>query len=550
MTTALNPLWVKEYRERCRPKHLLTWGVIWLTLSTFVFLVTYITMVEQEVSTKAEAAKAALPGILIIQAIILMLFGTGTVASGVSQERDDELLDYIRMTPMSPTSKVLGYLFGLPAREYILVGATMPLVAIIVAISGFSLLTLGHFYLVFFTSVIVYHMTALVVGMVSPKPRLASLMSMGLVVVLYFVLPNLSRIGITFFEFLTIRPTFLGLLQQELPESLRVQAELNGIDSYRPVPFFHGAIKPTMYTLMVQGFLIATMFSIMHRKWRDQANHLFSKGGALVVYTGVALFTFGSIWAVIAQDEAYAQLFRPLGAQAFGGRVPATLFFTLMTVLLIVAGTFIFLVCAITPSRDRTLAGIRQTRRLGRSRLPRSSDAASSLPVALIMLTIAVLFGVSVIALAIKHGDYMSSAPSFASGIAVIILIFAIGLFVQGVAESSSIRVFGVVVFLIWMVPFFAMVILLAAFEAFEAGMFTGQPFPPVALGFSTAWMLETTEPPVGDIAGFRFLPAEEEVQMSRAGITYAGVTGYSIAAGLVQVMRARRRRGLWAAGM
>ena len=144
----------------------------------------------------------------------------------------------------------------------------------------------------------------------------------------------------------------------------------------------------------------------------------------------------------------------------------------------------------------------------------------------------------------------MSSAPSFASAIAVVFLIYAIGLFVQGVAESTSVRVFGVMVFLIWMIPFFAMVILLAAFEAFEAGMYTGQPFPPVALGFSTAWMLETTAPPAGDISGFRFLPPEDEVPMSRVGIAYAGVAGYAIVASLVQRMRRRRRQRLWHEGM
>lgn len=358
----INPLWQKGLRQRCRFKHLATWGVVWITLATFVFLIIYLTMTEQGVSSKADAAKAALPGILVIQAIILMFFGTGAVAAGVSQERDDGLLDYIRMTPMSPTAKIIGYLFGLPAREYLLVAMTMPLVAIIVVISEFSLLTLAHFYLVFFSSVLVYHMTALVVGTVSPKPRLASMMSMGLVVFLYFALPNFSRMGITFFEFLTIRPTFLGLLQQEMPESLRIRAEMTGIDTFRPVPFFNGAVPPTAYTMMVQGFLIAVMFSILHRKWRDQHAHLFSKGGALVVFSGVALFTVASLWAVVAQDDAYNRLFDPLGYQASTGRIPETFFFLLITCLMILGVVYLFLISAVTASKHKATAGIRQAR--------------------------------------------------------------------------------------------------------------------------------------------------------------------------------------------
>jgi len=544
----LNPLWVKGLRERCRLKHMLTWGIIWLTLGTFVFLMTYITMVEQEVSSKADAAKAALPGILVIQAVILMLFGTGAVASGISKERDEDLLAYIRMTPMSPTAKVVGYLFGLPAREYLLVAATMPLVLIIVVISGFSLYTLGHFYLVFFTSVLVYHMTALVVGMVSPRPRLASLMSMGLVVLLYFALPNLSRLGITFFEFLTIRPTFLGLVQQELPPGLRAVAESNGMDSYRPVPFFSGAVGPTVYTLLVQGFLVASMFSILHRKWRHQSNHLFSKPGALIVFSGIVVFTLASIWAVIAQDDAYSRLFDPLGRSQRSGRVPETLLVLLMAGFVIVCGAYIFLITAITPSRDRTKAGIRQARRRGEGRIRFASDAASSLPAALVMIAVGVASATSLIILAVNHGDYIASPPSAASAAAVVLLMVSIGLFVQGVAESASIRVFGVVVFVLWVIPFFTMIILMAAFEAFRAGLYVGQPFPPVSIGFAMSWMLETAAPPAGYTDGFRFLPPSDAVDLIPPRIAYSGVIGYVGAAALVQMIRFRRRKKLWAA--
>ncbi|RNC81918.1 MAG: hypothetical protein ED559_09075 [Phycisphaera sp.] len=546
LPTTMNPLWVKGFRERCRPKHLLSWGTIWLTLATFVFLVTYITMVEREVSTKAEAAKAALPGILVIQAVILMLFGTGAVASGISQERDEDLVSYIRMTPMSPFQKVIGYLFGLPAREYILFASTLPLVVIIVAISGFSIITLLHFYLVFFTSVIVYHMTALVVGMVSPKPRLASLMSMGLVVVLYFALPNLSRVGITFFEFLTIRPTFFGLIQQELPAALRARAESSGIDTFRPVPFFQTSIQPTVYTLMVQGFLIASMFSIVHRKWRDESCLLLSKPSGLAVFTGITLFTLASFWAVVAQDSAYSRLFEPLGIEGPVERAPVSFFFLMMTCLLIIGVSYVATVCSITPTRDQSRNGIRLAQKLGRNRLPWNSDAASSLPAAVVMLLVVLTSGIAVVNLAISKGDYMTSGPQVPQTIAFVLLIFAVGVFIQGIAESTSIRVFGVTVFLVWMIPFFAMVIMVAAFEAFEAGLYLGQPFPPVSLGYSIAWMLESTSAPAGFDQEVRFMPPNDEITSHPGRIVLAGTVGYALAAVLVQAYRAHKRTALW----
>ncbi|MCA9300844.1 MAG: hypothetical protein KDA28_17360 [Phycisphaerales bacterium] len=544
-TLELNPLWIKGIRARCRWKNILGWGAIWLTIATFVFLVTYVTMVEQELTTSADAAKAALPGILVIQAVILMLFGTGAVASGVSQERDEGLLDYVRMTPMRPSAKVIGTLFGMPAREYLLFFATLPLVAIIVVISGFSLLTLGHFYLVFFSSVWVYHMTAMVVGMASPRPRLASMMSMGLVLLLYFALPNLSRIGITFFEFLTIRPTFLGMIQQELPDHLRAQAELNGIDTYRPVPFFEGAIQPTVYSLLVQGFIIITMFSIVHRKWRDQSHHLFSKAGGLLVFSGITVFTIASLWAIVSQEEAYRQLFNPLRRQSAEGRVPETLFFLMLTCFMIIGGAFLFMMCALTPSADCTRAGIRHARRLGHTRIAWNADAASSLPVALVMLAITIGAGVGIVSLAVARGDYMASGPSAVSTFAAVLLVIAVGLSIQGAAQRMSLKLFGVMTFLFWMVPCFATIILFAAFEAFEAGLYVSQPFPPSSIGYALSWMLETTAPPATYEGGFRFMPPEDEFTTSPARIVFTGAIGYACLAVLIQRMSLKHRRHL-----
>lgn len=545
----INPLWLKGLRQRCRIKHLLTWGLIWITLATFAFMMTYLTLMEQTQATRADAAKAALPGILIIQAIILMIFGTGAVANGVSQERDEGLLDYVRMTPMSPTAKLIGYLFGLPAREYVLFALTMPLVLIIVFISGFSLLTLGHFYLVFFTSVLVYHMTALVVGTVAPRPRLASMTSMGIVVVLYFALPNLSRIGITFFEFLTIRPTFFGLIQQELPAALRARAEASGIDTFRPVPFFGGSIEPTAYTLLVQGFLITVMFSIVHRKWRDQANHLFSKLGALLVFSGVLVFTVASIWAVVEQDEPYHRLFEPFSTREAVQRIPETFFALMMVCLMIVSAAYVFLVCCITPSRAMTLAGVRRASKLGHKRIGLGSDAASSLPVSLLMLVLVLAAGTGVMLLALREGDYFVSGPSVVSVVPLVMLVLTIGLFVQGVAESTSLRVFGVAAFLFWMIPFFTTIILVSAFQRFEAGFYVGQPFPPVSLGFALAWMLETTTPPNGFSGSFRFLPEDSALSYDPASIVWTGTAIYTTAAVAVQAVRMRRRRRLMAMG-
>ena len=44
----------------------------------------------------------------------------------MTAEEDEGVMDYQRLVPMSPISKVIGYLLGLPVREWILFLVTLP----------------------------------------------------------------------------------------------------------------------------------------------------------------------------------------------------------------------------------------------------------------------------------------------------------------------------------------------------------------------------------------------------------------------------------------
>lgn len=533
-SSRINPLLLKGLRSRVRLKHLLSWGIVTVTITAFVALLTYMTMTEQELASREDAAMAVIPGIIVIQAIVLMMFGTGAVAAGVSSEREDGLLDYVRMTPMSPTSKIIGYLFGLPAREYILFALTLPFLVVAVIISGFSVLTLLHFYAVFFTSVWIYHLTGMVAGVVSKKPRLASMMSMGLVAVLYFALPNLSRVGITFFEFLTIRPVFIGLLEQEMPERMRSRAEATGIDSFRDVPLYWGMVHPTLYTLLVQGFMLAVMFSVVHRRWRDQAAHVFSKVGGLLAFVGVLAFLLGSVSAIVVNDEAYEQIFGAFGGAIGDGRSPESIELLLILSLMIVGGTYLLLISCVTPSRHTAVEGRRRAIKLGRSSVGLNADGASSLPLAIVMTLITLGAGGFIMWLVGREQQYYLEGPSAASVAVLVVSIVGIALFIQGARERTGHLVFGIAMFLIWMIPFFAMTIMMSAFDAYVPGCFVGLPCPPLLLGLSIGQMLETTTPFAGSSPDYLPGPIVDSAGL----ITLTGAVGYAVAAAVVQVAR------------
>ncbi|MFK7961096.1 MAG: hypothetical protein AB8G96_11280 [Phycisphaerales bacterium] len=546
-----NPLLVKGFRGRVRRRHLLTWGVVTLTLAAFISLIIYTVLTQQRQVPAETAARAVLPGLVVLQAVIMMMSGTGAVAAGIARERDGGLLDYHRMTPMRPASAIFGSLFGLAAREYALFAITMPLVIIAAVIGNISPLTLLHFYVVFFTSVLVYHMTALVAGTVTKRPRAAQMMSVGLVVLLYFVLPNLSRVGLTFFEFLTIRPTFMGLVMNELPEEIRVGVEARGLDSFQPVPLFESTLHPTAYSLVVQVFVFAAMFSIVHRRWRNPVAHLFSKGGAFVIFGGISTFLLASVWAIVRQDQAYNDIFGPLNAMTLDAgeqvdRIPQTLEALLILMTFLLGGAWVLLVAAITPSRQRMVEAWRWAAKNDRLTLAPNSDGASSRIAALAMLVVFLASLTSVMILAARGGQYFASGPSFVATIAFVLGVVGTALYVQGLRERFGLRGFSMMLFLGWAIPFFGMMIILAAFDYASGALAMGMPFPAVHQSLSIASLLESCEPFAGQTR--RFMP--DEVAPDAVEFTWAGALGTMAFGVWMQTLAARERSRRRLAGL
>jgi len=484
-----NPICIKCVRARVRLKHILSWGTITLVVTAFVCSIVYLTQTERELATAEDAAKSLLLPIIIIQGVILMLLGTGAVASGLAQERDGGLLDYHRMTPMTPTSKILGFLFGLPAREYFLFALTLPFLLFAVMKSGFDPWKLVKFYVVFFSSVWLYHMTGLVAGMASSKPRFAAMLAQGMVVLLYFVLPQLSWVGFSFFEFLTIRPTLFGMVLEEMSDVQRMQAgAVTDLGRYQQVPFFGWTLNATAYTLLVQFFLLTFMYIVVYRKWKDDLSHALSKLGSVVFFAGTLVFLVGNLWPIIEDPRHFDDLVRRLGIDRGGAPAGFILFVMGYAFLMISGVTCLVLINLITPSKHTVVKGLRLARKLGREREPLNSDAASSLPATLIMIALTTGACVLLADLAASTGRFFDTFPGLGICAAPLVLNAAVFLFVQGMRERFSGRVFLVATFLLWMIPFFATMILFAAKEAWEVGSYVGLIFPPQGQWFATYW--------------------------------------------------------------
>lgn len=539
-----NPVLKKCARSRLRLRHLLSWGTVVGTVTAFIFLMTYFTLTEREMTSSAEAARAVILPILIMQAIILMGLGTNSVAAGIAIERDSGRIDYHRMTPMSPTAKIFGFLFGLPARQYFLFAVTMPFLLAAVIIGGFSLSKLALFYLVFFTSVWTYHMTGMTAGMLSKKPWQAALFSVGSVFVVYFILPNLSQLGVTFFEFLTIRPTLMGMVYQEI-EQMRpgmapvAQEFVSGLDAFRPVPFFNWSLHPIAYTLLVQGALISLMFAMVQRKWRDQANHSLTKAQGVLAYTGVLVFLGASLWPMVTRREVLDGLYRNFldGPD----ELPMVLLILMMIASMICGLSCLALLIIATPTRHELAAGVRRARKLGRSSIGLNADAGSSLPTALVIMALTFASGWLFLRAAERGGHVIVGLPPVWAMIEPLVLFCAMALFVQGVLERFSSRFSYVLLFLLWAPPLFAGAILAGAFGQETAGLYMMLPCPPASIAMSMTNFFEQA-----DLGAMEFDGSDDGAD-PRA-MTLTAVAGYSLAAMAIQVERFRWSRAVKAA--
>lgn len=379
-----NPIFRRYTRSQLRPVSTSIWAVTVLVFVTFTFLAIYVGSRNLGQQDNIQAARWAFRAILLIQGFLLMLLGTGATTLAYVREADEKMVEYQRLTPMSPMAKLLGYLFGPPIRAYLLFLITVPFAIFCIVVGKIPLIAIFEIYVTFFVSVILYHLTGLLAGTLLKRRLLAGVLSMGLVFGINFVLPGiLARSGYTFFFYTTVWPVVilhgsgLALENDQSPELLA------RYENFQSVDFFQFEIPTFVFGLAVQGFLIFTFALILYRRWKGETLHLLSKNFTLIVFSGILVLFLGT--SLPLMDSG--QIFPSMNTQ-FGQRYmrPSGLQATPSEALGITAAcgiiTFIIaciLIQIITPTRDGFLRGLRRAYKKGQ-RSPRfGADAQTGL---------------------------------------------------------------------------------------------------------------------------------------------------------------------------
>ncbi|GAA5481325.1 hypothetical protein [Haloferula sargassicola] len=325
-----------------------------------------------------DAEKGPLIPLLVLQGVILFILGTAQVAGGMTAERDEGTIDYQRLIPMSPLAKVMGYLFGLPVKEWAMFLATMPFTLWCVWFGKVDWGVMVKLYGVLLSSALLYHFTGLVTGTVVKNRRWAFLASIGLVVSLYTIIPQLAKLGLVTFRYMTIWP----VLEESLP-SLLPQVPASMVKATQrllpTVKFFNLDFSEAWFTVFSQFGLMLTFLRMLCRRWGRAESHLLGKAWATGFFVWIQVLLLGTALPEIEPGNIFpsrgVSRLVPLVGESAPEKAEAV---ALVGVYGVFALLLLYLFAMmITPSSDRQREGWRRALKQGKTRLPMFGDPAT-----------------------------------------------------------------------------------------------------------------------------------------------------------------------------
>jgi len=389
-----NPIFTRYRRSRLRLPAIITGALVYGGLSLFFYFVVLGISSARGAVTEEQAALAQFGVILMLQLLILNFTGTGAVASGMARESIEDMMTYQRLTPLSPVTKIIGYLSGLPVRQYYHFVATLPVTVLILSSGHVPIEVWIPVYVVLFTSTVMFYLLAMSVGLIMGK-RFSALISQGLVALLYFVIPQLSKFGFVIFDYLTLRPTIITSLWPTILSSFnqRIDPQFLATSSL----FFDWELPKTYYCVAMQLLLALVFFCLLYRRWKLETSHLLSKAQCIIITLLFHICILGGLWANTASGQILkmntsSRNINVLAAESMVNQnvqIPSGF---ILGIYGLIGFIFALLMQYLyTPAKYSYLAGIRQRKKDKKSTLSYQgllSDSSSAVPTSLIITTI------------------------------------------------------------------------------------------------------------------------------------------------------------------
>jgi hypothetical protein len=411
-----NPILVKHVRSRLRTQP--------LTSSIVITLVLCLLIAWAGFQLNLYISGGTFGMFLALQAVILGVMGASQVGSSVGAARASGILDFHRVSPLSPAELVLGFFFGAPVREYILFACTLPFSMFCVVAGTPDFRGFVQLMILLVVSSWVLHGCSLLNALILRK-QAGSRGVVGLVV-------------------------FLGLMSGSfLPAFGRIAGVVEG----DPRLNFFGVSLPWLAVVLLYQFAVLFfLYLASRRKMDSERTHPFSKVQALGAMTVLGLLILGGTWSLT--DFAEAGL-------------------AILYVLVIVG---ILLTSTVTPTQAEYYKGLWRAQKLGRRGLPFWDDLAPNRPWLAALCTLILI--VATLAWGRLSGAASSIQASVRDGFPLAIANGVLVVAYFGLALQYFLLRFGrrgtnflsLFLFLIWVVPLVAGTIIVIADHRGDGG--------------------------------------------------------------------------------
>jgi hypothetical protein len=402
-----NPLLVKHLRSRLRVQPLCSSIVVVLILGLCIIWGTY----ELQAFQNAKGFEA----LVALQGLILVVLGAGQIGASVGKARASGILDFHRVSPLTPTELTLGFFIGAPIREYVLLACTLPFSAVFLGVGEPSWRGFVQIMILLVATAWIFHGLSM----------LNSLLAKG----------HAHTRGVAGLFVFALLAWFAALsMGRFAPTSLLFDEEAR-------LNFFGVSMPWLTVVLLYQAPILLFIFLAARRKMASERIHPLSKPQAVGALALLGVLVPGGIWGEPDHDVL------------------------MIIALYALVGTALLLTLMVTPSRSEYLKGLFRARKQNESQLPAWDDLALNRAFLVIACGI-----VLVITTLLRQGgiawagiDRMVSYPlGIATGVFV---IASFGLALQYFLLRFGSRgkmYFGLFLFVTWIVPLLTGTILLA----------------------------------------------------------------------------------------
>jgi hypothetical protein len=255
-----NPIFIKHVRSRLRAQH--------LGAASTVVLLLCICIAWGGYQLEGFANGGAFGVLLGLQALILVVMGASQVGSSVGAARASGILDFHRVSPLTPTELTIGFFFGAPIREYILFCCTLPFSVLCLAFGTPSVHGFVQLMILLIASAWVFHGLALLNALLG-KARANPRGVVGLVIFVVFFGSNLI-VGVS-------RSAAL-------------------VDSDARLQFYGISLPWLTVVLLHMAVVLYFTYLTTRRKMGSERAHPLSKAQSIGALVAASALLVGTIW--------------------------------------------------------------------------------------------------------------------------------------------------------------------------------------------------------------------------------------------------------------